>query len=826
MMAGEDGSVRLASSTEEEESSGADENAPEDYELEGPGWHGVVFALVPLLVISLGTGQATWSRALTAGLMALTMLFFPARRRPPPLALTGLLGAVLGPLVAFLPRSFGAAMPWRDSLTTDWGIQLPGSITPQTWVTVEDWLWLCQCLAWLAWCFMRGFSGTQRRVILSSLAIGGLMICWLTIMEGLKLFQLPWWPGHGQVVNMSHFGPFSNRNHISSLAAITCILCAASAYDSQRRKQRMWFIYAIGFFLPVVTIFMNSSRAGLLLLFLGITLWLGTASMRRGFFKKMAVTASFILVIAAALFVADGGLSAKTKSLAKTGTAMSSDMRIILYKDSLRIASTAPWSGIGLGNFDCLFPLSVSNFDPHVRAIHPESDLLWKLVEGGLITLVPCMLLITWVALSTGPWFGKKSKGRAHRHDRRARNTAAICLLLGLLHGLIDVPIHNLGYFSLLALLAGVSLRPRCLPKAARWPEKIATVIIAFAVLALGVTWAAIATGKPLLPGTSSALMLQKRAHELANSSSASDALPLLDQAIQMRPLDYSLYFDRARTRVILRQDTEAALLDYTRSRLLEPHFAYACYYEGLDWLGIRPEYAVLGWREFIKRFPQAAPGIHGYYHQMVDHSTRFPEIREAVWKLANTQELKLGFLGSVNTRQDFELCLRDILARQPDLAGLESAQRMSLFEMWNRLGDREALLAAIASNKIWERDGGWKILAEYYAQKSDFRKACEIAAIYLPSLHRAPPGGSTDLKTLENAFLFNTLDPQLGINLFQAYKNNNDYDNAIRTLEKVRTATNPPNYIDLEIAALYLAKEDFRRAWEHYRIAATASQN
>ncbi|MBL9184951.1 MAG: hypothetical protein JNN17_22580, partial [Verrucomicrobiaceae bacterium] len=45
-------------------------------------------------------------------------------------------------------------------------------------------------------------------------------------------------------------------------------------------------------------------------------------------------------------------------------------------------------------------------------------------------------------------------------------------------------------------------------------------------------------------------------------------------------------------------------------------------------------------------------------------------------------------------------------------------------------------------------------------------------------------------------------------------------FDRAISTLEKVKNATNPPSYIAQEIAALHVQKEDYRRAWEHYRQA------
>jgi hypothetical protein len=276
----------------------------------------------------------------------------------------------------------------------------------------------------------------------------------------------------------------------------------------------------------------------------------------------------------------------------------------------------------------------------------------------------------------------------------------------------------------------------------------------------------------------------------------------------------------------LLHGNHDAALQDFTRARYLEPHFAYMCYQEGVDWLSHRPDYAVLGWREFLKRAPQAAPGQYGYYRAMVNHAQPFADLRQQVWKLADKLDLKIEYLGSVSTREDFDLCLKDILARQPDLASLDAIQRLNLFEMWLRLGDPEALMAAIESNKTWERDGGWKLLAEHYAKKSDFRRACEIANIYLPSLIRTTPGTSTDVQALERAFLFNPLDSRLGIDLFQAYKTRGEFDAALRTLEKVKNTTHPPAYLHQEMAAIFMAKEDFRRAWEHFREAAAQKVN
>ena len=819
--------VVMAAAVDDEEAE--DQGVVDAFEMEGPGWHGLIFAGVPLLVVLLGAGREAWSRGLAGLLLGAVMILFPVRRRLPRVALAGLLGAVAAPLLAYLPASFHAAMPWREALEKDWGINLGSFVTPQPWVTFEAWLLFAVSLLWLGWNLSRGHSQAQRRVMIRVLAAGGVVLCWLSLMDHLKLMPIPWWPRRAEWGN--GFGPFANRNHISSLAAITCMLCAASAYEANRRKERLWIFYAVGFLVPCAAIFANTSRAGLLLLFLGMTLWLGFSAMRRGFFKKMAVTGSLVMMIVASLYLSRGGLSQRLAA-ADGAEFVNSSTRADFYRDSLQITSTAPWLGMGLGNFDTVFAIATGSLDPVVaqdprnHALHPESDLVWLLFEGGLSTAVPAVMLLYWLALATGPWFGKKSKDRTHRQDRRTRNTAAIAVFLALIHGLMDVPNHALGYFAVVAVLAGVAVRPRSLPLMAAWPDKAGSMLAGAGFVLAGVGWLAVSMGRPLLPGSSAAEMLRRRAVELANSNSAADAIKLLDQAIAMRPLDFHLYFERAETRLMLYKDYDLALQDFNRARSLEPHYGYMCYQEGVDWLAHVPENAVLGWREFLKRFPQAAPGQHGYYRAMVNLSQPHAELRPQVWKLADKLDLKIEYLSSVNTREDFELCLRDILARQPDLAALESTQRMSLFEMWQRLGDEEALMAAIESNKTWERDGGWKLVAAHYAKKSDFRRACEIATIYLPSLIRTTPGTSTDVQALERAFLFNPLDARLGIDLFQAYKARGDLDGAIRTLEKVKNATSPPAYLNQEMAAIYVAKEDFRRAWEHYRVAAEQKVN
>ena len=148
------------------------------------------------------------------------------------------------------PYRMHGGMPFRESLAADWGLQLENFITPQPWVTFEAWAKLSLQLVWLAWCLARGFSSDQRRTALSTLAIGGVLLCWLSIVVKIGWLAVPWWVFE-DVGNQVLFGPFANRNQLRSLAAITCVLCAARAYESPRRKSRKVLLHAAGLFLPV-----------------------------------------------------------------------------------------------------------------------------------------------------------------------------------------------------------------------------------------------------------------------------------------------------------------------------------------------------------------------------------------------------------------------------------------------------------------------------------------------------------------------------------------------------------------------------------------------
>ncbi len=786
-------------------------------DLPGPAWQGVVFALLPVLICLFGAGREAWSKGLAAILLGLALLIFPVRRTLPPFVILCFFGALLAPLIALLPADTLLTLPeWRAVLVEDWGIILSNTLSPQAGMTLEAWMLFALCVVWLYWGLARGFSKIQRRVILQTLALAGGAISMISILELWDWVNVPWWPrkrlewGEG-------FGPFANRNHVSSLAAITAVLCAACAHDANRRKSLSWWWFVVGFVIASAAIFSNTSRAGLVLLFTGFTLWLGTSAMGRGLFKKMTVTVSVVLIISTLIVISSGGLAARLNDQSMNSSPEAGG-RLVIFSKTVDLILQSPWLGIGLGNFEGVFPQFQGGSGLKYRTLHPESDYLWLISEGGLLTFLPCVVVLVWFAGSTGPWFRRSSKKRRSRHDdRRIRSAAGICIVMAALHGFVDVPGHALGYWSWLVLLAGCALRPRKVNNPSRLTSQLAVRVGGLGALALGAAWLVVFTGQPMMPGASTVEMLRQRANRAADSGALADALLAFDQAARQNPLDYRLYHERAMVRIRFGHPAVDVLDDFSRSRALQPNDVPTHFREGVVWLGVRPEFALVPWRMVLPRAP-------ALYSEMLRLATSHPELREPLWDLANTADLKVTYLDWVTDPVDFERCLRSILETpgQADLSGIEPAQRSKLFRKWYELGNKDSLVAALETNRQW-REIGWRILAEHYARESQFERACTLVSSYLPSMSRSVPGAGADVEALERALLYNPMDPRRSIDLFQAQKAHGKVDDAIRTLEKILKVPGCPAYVRQEIAALYVMKEDYRRAWEYLRDAMNA---
>lgn len=775
-------------------------------------------AAVAAIAACMVNGGSAWALAIISLFTGTGLLIAPPRRYLPRALSLCLLMAVAATALAFLPASiFGPLPEWRQHLNEDWGFNLPATVSSQPLLTLGGLFTLVMSGAWFYLLAGRGMGESSRRAALRTLTLGIYLVAALALAQKLGWLYLGW--PLDQPHSGLDLGPFANRNHFSGLCAIGCVLGASMAHDAYRKKSPLALPFGLGLLLPFAGIVVNTSRAGLLLFFMGLTLWLTTASIRRGFFRKIALTFSLILSAAAVLLLFGGGSGAK---LAEQGLGIDRlGGRGLIYEETFRLITQSPWIGFGLGNFDPLFSLQHQIPITTARIIHPESDWLWWWSEIGLLGVLPVGFGLTWI-IRSALTHSSPTKQQNHRHghrrlDKRLRSVALIGLFLAALHGLFDVPLHGIGFAAVTLLLAACAIPRHRLSGPPNVPANWAFRLVGIALLGLGAAHLLSARGDPVLSDRTALKAHHLNSQRFAAAGRHQEALQTLDLAIAQAPLDWSLYFQRGVLRLQLRQPAGAALEDFNRARVLEPNHTQLRFQEGNLWLVHQPALAIIPWRELLQhtRDPEQ-------YAQILALARPYSDLAAPLRLLATTPTLKTVYAIQGTTPEQWPAALQDLLALDPNLTQINPELRRQLLTIWQIRGDREQLVTAMESNPAWQ-ELAWPLLAEEYALRSDFEKAWDLQKTYVFSA--APAAAHTDqnIELLERNHLFNPTDTRHGVELYFAQRRLGRLPEARRTLDRLLALPNKPDFLHQELASLYAEQRDFRLAYETMKQALAA---
>lgn len=183
--------------------------------LEPPVFRGYLCAFCAVLVLVLfGGGQHVVALGLALILPGLALYLVPPKTGLGKLGDFGVLGLLLVLLFAFLPQFYWPTADWRVVAGESLGIDLPGVLSVQPWISFEAWLLLLAGVAWLyvALQFPINLSGRRRLFFYVSIlfaAMAGLVV-WGNLM-GLH------YPGAGDAGTFSFF---PDRNQTANFLAL------------------------------------------------------------------------------------------------------------------------------------------------------------------------------------------------------------------------------------------------------------------------------------------------------------------------------------------------------------------------------------------------------------------------------------------------------------------------------------------------------------------------------------------------------------------------------------------------------------------------------
>lgn len=762
-----------------------------------PEWIKMAVALLPVLACFLGGGTEKWAEGVVVAALGLLLIFDPPRHSLGKLINGILLALLVCAALSFLPASWFFKSSWRPILIVDFGIALPATLSPQPWVTLGCLVSFLAGLSWFYYVCVQEIEMRDVRFQIRLFAGGIVLLAAISLLLYLKHLALPLWH------NERNFGPFPNRNQTGDIFGITAIVLLASAQDHFRRGKMYWILSAFGFAILIAGLIVNYSRAGILILIGGSAIWLAIAALRQATPARIALGLSAVLILLTALLIFGGATLERFHLHGAGHEGVSSDFRLLIFRDAWHLIWSSPWCGIGLGNFEPIFAISRFVSSADTRSLHPESDWLWLWTELGW----PGILFVVLAIGSLLPHVFPLTSGT----NQRIRLGALIGALLFALHGFIDVSAHRVGTAYAGIFLFGAALhRPfqfqlnRSLPIISR--------LIGVCLFAAGIIWVGAARYHWALPGSLGADNLRASATSMNRSTNFDESIAMTSRALEWKVLDWRLYFLRALGKVGAKRNVSTAIDDFRRARFLEPNAYEVAFDEGVFWLtNRRPTLAITAWRDALRRAGPLRPEV--YSQMFSDNVWLTPAlIRELATLAGNDPPLVLAALRRTPANR-FNVTLEKFFEADPDLHAFHPQERDELLKIWAERGDAEAFMRDIQLHPEW-RAAAWQGIAGYYAGKKDFRAAVELIRQFAPPPVLPAPNESSSLEALQQKFYANPNDFSVGYALYRAQMQLGKTDDALSTLRHFTALAGAPSYFYFLEIEPWAAKENWEQAW------------
>jgi O-antigen ligase len=763
-------------------------------------------ALLPVFAVFLGGATSKWAEGVIVAFFGAFLIFQPPRRSLGWKINATFLAFALCALVSFLPQTWFFTPDWRTALTNDFEIALPATVTPQPWLTAGCFVSLIAGLCWLYRVSAQELELRVARFQLRLFASGVVAIAALSILLYLTHHSIPSWN------NPRNFGPFLNRNQTADLFGVTSVLILASAQDDIRHGRKRWVFWGIALIIVIAAICLNFSRAGIIILVAASAVWIATVALRldpptrAGTACRISLAVSSLLLLVSALLIAGGPTLDRFHLQKFAGSDFPSDFRWLIFQDTWRLIRSSPWIGLGLGNFESIFAIFRDASRGNTRSFHPESDWLWVWSELGWLALpliiLGAILLIRRVApLQVGT-------------NQRFRLAALIGALMFALHGLVDVSGHRVGTAYSAMFLLGLSLhRPTQLQlsKTISWMFRILGV----AFLVIGLSWTIAWRSMAMLPGPVGVGNAKQLAVVASRGRNFTEAINLTTRALNWAPLDWELYYLRATAEVGQREPAQRALDDFRRARFLEPNSDAVPLQEGFVWLRVRPDLALVAWREALRRAGAERKDV--FRTIMFTAKLRDPGARQIIRQLAFSEhDLALVYFAQLNA-EEFRPAFSKFFDADPDLVAMKPEDKRELFQLWDSRGDLNALIAAVNKHPDWLQFT-WRSVAKYRCTSGDFRGACELMEKFDSNVVFPPEERGQSIEQLRERVFRDTNNFSAAYTLYRQEMNRGLIDDALATIRHFTVNRNPPPYFHLLEAQGWAAKKNWERSWNAWQ--------
>lgn len=765
-----------------------------------PVWAGYLLGLAGVtLLILLGGGHNLFALSLSLLLPGLALLFHPPSQSPG-VWLDRMAVAFLAVLLfSFIPQFYWPDPGWRTSAEQLFQIDLPASLSVQPWQSFEAWV---SALAGFGWFYAASswrinHQGRRWLFFVISVVVGvlALIVLWGNL-TGAK------YPG---AEDSTVFTFFPNRNQTANFLAVGGVAAFAYAMCALRTRRFLPLAGLIASGICFFALVWGISRAGVFLFFGGIVLSYLLQLASVGVPKGIKVGFPILLVAFSIFIVSNSQTAERVIDFVTTSENWSEEFRVLMAKDSLAMIESAPITGHGLGSFAAVFPQYRDLSANHQRAVHPESDILWLGAEAGLLGSA---LLIGFIIA-----YLYRCRGLSHGPGGGYRLAALTALLVFMFHALVDVPGHRPGTVYFAILFAALALpqkkgeRPTCRPLVWR--------LCGGGLVILGIIWGASGlTGLPLHSSASISSYESKIKEEVSISRYA-PALLQAEKWIDLKPLDWRAYFQRAALTLAQSGARQQAAADFRRARFAEPNLGVVALEEGFAWIPYDTGRTLAAWREVFFRELESPEGA---FQRMLDAASKNPELMAGLGRLSEFDAYyRTYFLNYQSGDYLMQELARD-LENNSGLSHFSRKQRTAIVKNWIERGDKvsaESFLEAHESGleRPWWL---WSLLRKESAKFEDAVNRIRLA-ITPPALPETTTG-EISYERLKREFSLTPGDIIKGTALLDFYlKQDNFRKISELTRTMVDTQKDAPLYVRYWHAESFFRLGDYIESWYAY---------
>jgi tetratricopeptide (TPR) repeat protein len=561
-----------------------------------PGFVTLYVVMVALSAVLFGGDEAAWGEVVPVIGTGVLLFFNPPRTLPNRLVLIGLAGLILSGLFAFLPSQWFGEPGWHQTLRQT----LPGlaeTISLQPWHSFQRFGVMLSAVLFVVWVIQ--WRPRNRINCLRVLTSGIALVGAVALLASIYAVAVPGWhPTQG-------FGPFANRNQTGTLMALGAMLALGLFANAARKRHWMVLFWASAFVVCLAALLLSNSRGPFCLLAVGSLVWL---FQRLKFsVKGFALAGGLLFLLVAAALVVGEQVAKRFPDLVTNGVGF----RAKIYLDSFRLIGATPVAGVGVGNFEAIFPFFRNLSLNTSRVVHPESDWLWLMSELGWFSVFGCAIALVGVF--------RRPAHPATKGEKEILLAGLIAMAAFVVNSFFDVPAHRLGTILPILVVCGICTRAR--PAGEGWR------VLPWLGHLLGI--GLVVFGFVLMKETRARTRLELALHGRDWTKIESAA----SNCLRRTPLDWSLYVTRGYANVS-QQKWLQAIADFRYALLLEPKLPMVPFDEGRAWVGVNPELAVAAWKECLRRSPDGERSES--YRQILGTSFRDARLREATLRLSD----------------------------------------------------------------------------------------------------------------------------------------------------------------------------------------------